>query len=72
MEIKIGVQHTSRELVVEVAESVEEIEGRVASAVADGGVLALTDTKGRRILVPATQLSYVELGTGTVGTVGFR
>ena len=72
MEIKIGVQYSSRELVLEVDESVETIEERVAAAVADGGVLTLEDTKGRRVIVPAAQLSYVELGTGTLGTVGFR
>ena len=72
MEIKIGVQYSSRELVLEVDDTVEAVEKRVAAAVADGGVLTLDDTKGRRVLVPAAQLSYVELGTGTIGTVGFR
>ena len=72
MEIKIGVQYSSRELVLEVDDTVEAVEKLVEKAVADGGVLALDDTKGRRVLVPAAQLSYVELGTGNVGTVGFR
>lgn len=72
MEVKIGVQHAPRELVVETGESAESIEKLVADAVGSDGVLALTDTKGRRVMVPANRLSYVEIGTGVVGQVGFR
>ena len=39
---------------------------------AGDGVLALTDTKGRRILVPAARIAYVEIGGGVTGQVGFR
>jgi hypothetical protein len=38
----------------------------------EDGVLSLADTKGRRIIVPSAKLAYVELGTPTVGQVGFR
>ena len=72
MEVKIGVQHAQRELVVETAETAENVEKLVAEALASGGVLALTDTKGRRILVPAEKLAYVEVGGGVTGQVGFR
>ena len=72
MEVKIGVQHAPRELVVETGESAEAIEKTVAEAVAGDGVLALTDSKGRRVLVPAGRISYVEIGGGVVGQVGFR
>jgi len=72
VEVKIGVQHAPRELVVETGESAEAIEKTVAEAVAGDGVLALTDSKGRRVLVPAGRISYVEIGGGVVGQVGFR
>ncbi len=72
MEVKIGVQHAQRELVVETDESAENVEKLVGEALASDGVLALTDTRGRRVLVPAGRLSYVEIGTGTLGAVGFR
>ncbi|MFC6287502.1 DUF3107 domain-containing protein [Nocardioides sp. GCM10027113] len=72
MEVKIGVQHAQRELTLESAESPETIEKLVAEAIAGGGVLTLVDTKGRRVMVPADRLAYVELGGGTVGAVGFR
>jgi len=72
MEIKIGVQHAPRELVIESAESVEEIEKAVEAAVSGEGVLSLTDAKGRRVLVPAGKLAYVEIGGGVSGKLGFR
>ena len=73
MEIKIGVQHATRELVVETDASIEEIEKQVGEALAsESGVLGLTDSKGRRILVPAAKVSYVEIGGGVAGQVGFR
>lgn len=71
MEVKIGIQHASRELVVETAEDIDTVEKKVAEAVADG-VLTLTDTKGRRIVVPGDRISYVEIGGGVAGQVGFR
>jgi hypothetical protein len=72
MEIKIGVQQASRELTLESAETPDAIEKLVAEAVASEQVLALTDTKGRRVLVPAARLAYVEIGGGVAGQVGFR
>ena len=72
MEVKIGVQHAQRELVVETDESTENVEKLVGEALASDGVLGLTDTRGRRVLVPANRISYVEIGTGTLGAVGFR
>jgi hypothetical protein len=72
VEVKIGVQHAQRELVVETDESAEAVEKLVGDALAGGGLLVLTDTKGRRIFVPAEKIAYLELGGGTVGHVGFR
>lgn len=72
MEVKIGVQHSPRELVVETTSTPEDVERLLADAVASGGVLALSDTKGRKVIVPATKIAYVEIGSGTVGQVGFR
>ncbi len=72
MEIKIGIQHAQRELLVESSATAEEVEQQVASAIAEGGVVTLTDSKGRKILVPADRLAYVEIGGGVAGQVGFR
>jgi hypothetical protein len=72
VEVKIGVQHSPRELVVDTDTTAEDVERLLTDAVTSGGVLALTDTKGRKVIVPATGIAYVEIGSGTVGQVGFR
>jgi hypothetical protein len=72
MEVKIGVQHAPRELVVDTADSAEEVEKALAAAVSSGEPFALTDTRGRRVLVPAGAIAYVEIGGGVSGQVGFR
>jgi hypothetical protein len=72
VEVKIGIQHSPRELVVDTDQQAEAIEKLVSEAVSAEGVLTLTDTKGRKVVVPAAKLAYVEIGGGVVGTVGFR
>jgi len=72
VEVKIGVQHAQRELVLETDETAEAIEKLIADALAGGGLVSLTDNKGRKLFVPAEKIAYVELGSGTVGHVGFR
>ncbi len=73
MEVKIGVQFANRELVIDSSLTSDEIEAEVSKALSgEAGVLTLADTKGRRVLVPSDKLAYVELGTPSVGQVGFR
>ena len=72
MEVKIGIQHAPRELVVDTEDDAAAVEKQFTEAVAGDGVLALTDTKGRRVIVPANRISYVEIGTSSTGHVGFR
>ena len=72
MEVKIGVQHSPRELVVESQESADAIEKIVADAVASEGIITLSDAKGRKLIVPAGKLAYVQIGGDVVGQVGFR
>ncbi|GAB2730332.1 DUF3107 domain-containing protein [Nocardioides pakistanensis] len=73
MEVKIGVQNVNRELVLDTDQEGDEIVAAVEKALAgEGGVLSLTDNKGRRVIVPLDKLAYVELGSPTIGQVGFR
>jgi hypothetical protein len=72
MEVKIGVIHASRELTIDTALEPGDLEDQVRSALSEGGVLALSDAKGRRVVVPVEKLAYVEIATSTVGQVGFR
>jgi hypothetical protein len=73
VEVKIGVQNASRELVLDSAESTADVQKAVSAALADDtGVLTLTDAKGRTVLVPVGKLAYVEIGSPTASQVGFR
>ena len=73
MEVKIGVQNTNRELVVDSSQSADEVEKAVtASLGGETKVLVLSDSKGRKIIVPSDKLAYVEIGTSTIGQVGYR
>jgi hypothetical protein len=71
VEVKVGVQNSPRELVLESAQSAEDVARAVAEQVAAGGVLTLADEKGRQIVVPVSALAYVEIGEPTVRRVGF-
>lgn len=72
MEVKIGVQNVARELSIETDESAEAVTAAVRSALSTpGGVLALTDSKGRELLVPVAALAYVQVGDSEKGRVGF-
>jgi hypothetical protein len=72
VEVKIGVQYAARELVLESAQSPDEVAKAVSDALkADLGVLSLVDEKGRRVLVPADKLAYVEIAESEQRRVGF-
>ena len=71
MEIKIGVQQTAREIAFESDQSPEDIDAAVRAAIADGGILSLDDDKGRRVIVPADRIAYVEISAASSRRVGF-
>ncbi|MFP3988093.1 DUF3107 domain-containing protein [Streptomyces sp. E11-3] len=72
MEVKIGVQHTPREIVIESGQTAEEVEKAVSEALTGKSeLLSLVDDHGRKVLVPADKLAYVELGEPTARKVGF-
>lgn len=72
MEVKIGVQNAQRELVLDTDSTPEDIESQLTEALAGSGVLRLNDVKGRTVMVNAEKITYVELGSPTSSTVGFR
>lgn len=71
VDIKIGVQDTAREISLESTQSPDDVRALVEAALASGGVLALTDDRGRTVLVPGAKLAYVEIGPTAKGKVGF-
>lgn len=72
MEVKIGVQFATRELVLESAQTPAEVEATVTEALSGrNGVLSLVDDKGRRVIVPVDKLAYVEIAESAPRVVGF-
>lgn len=71
MEIRIGIQHSPREIVIESAEKADELLERLSTAVADGAPVTLIDDKGRTVLVPGAKLAYAEFSTEEPRRVGF-
>lgn len=71
MEVKVGVVHVARELIFESAQTAEEIQALVSAAVSNGGLLSLTDARGRVIAVPVDKLAYVDIDETGERRVGF-
>ncbi len=71
VEITIGVQHLTRELVVESDLTADEASAAVAAALSGAATLELKDTRGRRIVVPTASIGYIEIGTESPRPVGF-
>lgn len=71
MEIKIGIRHIAREIVVETSEAKEILMEKVAKAIEDGSLLQIMDDKGNTTLIPGAQIGYVELGSDAKRHVGF-
>lgn len=72
MEVKIGVVETPRELSLTSSQTPDEVQALVTETLQDGkGMLSLTDEKGRRVLVPAAKVAYVEIGPADSRRVGF-
>jgi hypothetical protein len=73
MEVRIGVVYTTRELTIETEETPEQIAETIEGVLSKGdAVLWLTDTKGRRVGVPADKIAYVEVAADAGGRkVGF-
>jgi hypothetical protein len=72
VEVKIGITDSPRELVFTSAQTPAEVEELVTRALGkDSDVLSLTDDKGRRFVVNAAKIAYVEIGVADVRRVGF-
>ncbi len=72
MEVTIGVQNVARELVVETDRSSDEVATAVLDALKAGKAVDLTDSRGRRVIVPASVVGYVEVGGDETRRVGFH
>ena len=71
MEVKVGIRDVPREVAVETKASASDLEAALADALASNGIFTLTDDKGRKVLIPAAQVAYIDLGTENTRAVGF-
>ena len=71
MEIKIGIRQVNREVVVDSAQSAADLQRDFAEALETNGLLSVTDTNGRKVLIPAAAIGYVDIGEENARRVGF-
>ena len=71
MEIRIGIQHVSREVVLESNEALATVQKTIDAALATGSLLTLTDEKSRTVIVPGDKIAFIEIGAQASGRVGF-
>lgn len=75
MEIKVGIQHVNREVVLEVTQSSAEVEKAVTKALEStdptAALLSLTDEHGRKVLIPSDKIAYIDIGEENGRRVGF-
>ena len=65
MDVRIGITPVARELLVELADDTDRDAHKDAVSAALAGAtdsLALTDRRGREVLVPSAKIAYVEVG----------
>ena len=72
MEVRIGVQHVARELVIDSAESQEDVIAAVVCGPGRRHRAARADRRaGPQVVVPSNKLAYVEIGEPESRRVGF-
>ena len=72
MEVKIGVLHTAREITLDSPQTPDEVEALVAAALKSmDGQLVLSDDRGRKVIVPANLIAYIDIAQADQRRVGF-
>ena len=68
MDVRIGVLHTPKEILVELDAAVDrdKLKATIDDALTeDSKVLWLTDKKGRDVAIPVSKVAYIELSSAT-------
>ncbi|MDO5092961.1 MAG: DUF3107 domain-containing protein [Propionibacteriaceae bacterium] len=71
MDVRIGISDSTRELQVRTPSSADEIVAALGQALKNNSLFELTDDKGRRVVIPAGKLAYLDLGAVEGRPVGF-
>lgn len=72
VEVKIGITDSPRELTIQSADSSDDVYSSIEAALSGKqSLLALSDEKGVRFVIPVTKIAYVEVGKSEARKVGF-
>ncbi|MEP6478333.1 MAG: DUF3107 domain-containing protein [Rhodoglobus sp.] len=72
MDIRIGISNSPREINLESAQTLAEVEKIVADALTSGSpYVKLADDKEKVYIVPTASLAYIEIGSETNRRIGF-
>ncbi len=71
MDVKIGINESSRELQVRTTATAEEIKASLLAALKNDELFELVDEKGRAVVIPAANVAYLDLGAVEERPVGF-
>ncbi|HHT14208.1 MAG TPA: DUF3107 domain-containing protein [Propionibacterium sp.] len=71
MEVKIGITDVAREVTIDTQSSPDEVVDALRQAVEGSGLFELSDEKGRRVIIPAGRVGYVDIGSTSTRAVGF-
>ena len=65
MDVRIGVTYSPKELDLELADDADPdaVKANIEGGISSGGVVWLTDRRGKQVGVPADKIAYVEIGT---------
>jgi hypothetical protein len=58
-------------LTIDLSNSADEIEATVARALNEGSHVSFTDERGRRLIVPAAKVGFIEVSARSERKVGF-
>ena len=71
VEVRIGISDSPRELTIDLSNNADEIEATVARALNEGSHVSFTDERGRRLIVPAAKVGFIEVSARSERKVGF-
>ena len=71
MEVRIGISDVSREVTLSTESSADELIAVLNKSVSENTLFEITDAQGRRVIVPAAKVAYLDLGSSDVRAVGF-
>lgn len=71
MEVRIGISDVTREVTLRTKTSADDIVENLHTAVTENSLFEVVDEQGRRVVVPAAKVAYLDLGSSDVRAVGF-